>query len=397
MRQSRMSAAAASRAEAEPRELRRREAAELGGGRRCVQAAERRRRGARRSRRSMLARARSPGSAGRATARSSACATLPVRIGRSPRSCRVALAEQRVVREAAQELRVVVVEPEREAHVVDAAVAARPRRRSCRRRAAPLATRSSRSSTREHRRDTMPSVTTRVASLAMPAREPQRVRALRLKLGADGHPAESRDTLRRCCAGSRRGCRMRSRERKLQLFLELSQPGPETTVVDVGVTDAPFGGGSTRQLLRGALPVARADHRRRPHRARPLRRRVPAGAGRSRRRPRAAVRRRRVRSRLLERGRRARRRRPRRAAALRARALPRRAARVRDDAEPVVPARGAHAAPVRRTGCRPARASRDRRSTTCSTRSARRSSRRSFLTASVYSTRGMTLSRSGPA
>ena len=34
---------------------------------------------------------------------------------------------------------------------------------------------------------------------------------------------------------------MRSRERKLQLFLDLLQPGPETTVVDVGVTDATFG------------------------------------------------------------------------------------------------------------------------------------------------------------
>jgi hypothetical protein len=38
---------------------------------------------------------------------------------------------------------------------------------------------------------------------------------------------------------------MRSRERKLQLFLDLLQPGPDTTVVDVGVTDAPFGAGST--------------------------------------------------------------------------------------------------------------------------------------------------------
>jgi hypothetical protein len=36
---------------------------------------------------------------------------------------------------------------------------------------------------------------------------------------------------------------LRSRERKLRLFLELYRPGPETTVVDVGVTDAPFGAG----------------------------------------------------------------------------------------------------------------------------------------------------------
>jgi len=38
---------------------------------------------------------------------------------------------------------------------------------------------------------------------------------------------------------------LRSRERKLRLFLELFRPGPETTVVDVGVTDAPFGGDSS--------------------------------------------------------------------------------------------------------------------------------------------------------
>ena len=38
---------------------------------------------------------------------------------------------------------------------------------------------------------------------------------------------------------------LRSRQRKLERFLELFQPGPETTVVDVGVTDAPFGGGSS--------------------------------------------------------------------------------------------------------------------------------------------------------
>jgi hypothetical protein len=34
---------------------------------------------------------------------------------------------------------------------------------------------------------------------------------------------------------------LRSRERKLRLFCEIFRPGPETTVVDVGVTDAPFG------------------------------------------------------------------------------------------------------------------------------------------------------------
>jgi SAM-dependent methyltransferase len=47
---------------------------------------------------------------------------------------------------------------------------------------------------------------------------------------------------------------MRSRERKLQLFLELLQPGPETTVIDVGVTDAPFGAGSTDNFFEALYP-----------------------------------------------------------------------------------------------------------------------------------------------
>jgi Methyltransferase domain len=47
---------------------------------------------------------------------------------------------------------------------------------------------------------------------------------------------------------------MRSRERKLQLFLELLRPGPETTVVDVGVTDAPFGDGSTDNFFEALYP-----------------------------------------------------------------------------------------------------------------------------------------------
>jgi hypothetical protein len=47
---------------------------------------------------------------------------------------------------------------------------------------------------------------------------------------------------------------MRSRKRKLQLFLELFEPGPETTVVDVGVTDAPFGGGSTDNFFEARYP-----------------------------------------------------------------------------------------------------------------------------------------------
>jgi hypothetical protein len=47
---------------------------------------------------------------------------------------------------------------------------------------------------------------------------------------------------------------MRSRRRKLQLFIDLLQPGPETSVVDVGVTDAPFGSGSTDNFFEALYP-----------------------------------------------------------------------------------------------------------------------------------------------
>jgi SAM-dependent methyltransferase len=47
---------------------------------------------------------------------------------------------------------------------------------------------------------------------------------------------------------------LRSRERKLRLFLELLRPTAATTVVDVGVTDAPFGGGSTDNFFEALYP-----------------------------------------------------------------------------------------------------------------------------------------------
>ena len=47
---------------------------------------------------------------------------------------------------------------------------------------------------------------------------------------------------------------MRSRRRKLDLLLELFQPGPETTVIDVGVTDAPFGGRSSDNFFEALYP-----------------------------------------------------------------------------------------------------------------------------------------------
>ena len=120
---------------------------------------------------------------------------------------------------------------------------------------------------------------------------------------------------------------LRSRERKLRLFLDLFQPGPGDDRRRRRRDRRAVRRRLERQLLRGALPVARADHRRRPHRARPLRGRVPDRDGRARRRARASVRRRRVRPRLLERRDRARRRRARRAAAVHLGALPGRRAR----------------------------------------------------------------------
>jgi SAM-dependent methyltransferase len=47
---------------------------------------------------------------------------------------------------------------------------------------------------------------------------------------------------------------LRSRERKLELLLSLVGPGPDSTVVDVGVTNAPFGGGSTDNFLEAMYP-----------------------------------------------------------------------------------------------------------------------------------------------
>src|SRR3954453_3716219 len=47
---------------------------------------------------------------------------------------------------------------------------------------------------------------------------------------------------------------LRSREGKLRLFHELLRPGPETTVLDVGVTDAAFGAGSTDNFFEALYP-----------------------------------------------------------------------------------------------------------------------------------------------
>jgi SAM-dependent methyltransferase len=47
---------------------------------------------------------------------------------------------------------------------------------------------------------------------------------------------------------------LRSRERKLRLFTDLFGPGPDTTVIDVGVTDAPFGDGSSDNFFEALYP-----------------------------------------------------------------------------------------------------------------------------------------------
>jgi SAM-dependent methyltransferase len=57
--------------------------------------------------------------------------------------------------------------------------------------------------------------------------------------------------LRRAASGFSR----RSRERKLRLFLELFAPGPDTTVVDVGVTDSGVAGAyGTDNFLEAGYP-----------------------------------------------------------------------------------------------------------------------------------------------
>ena len=162
-RQSRTSAAPRRAPSPRPAELGRREASEVGGGRGGVEPAERARRRAdhasARSRRASRAVISCP-----ATARRSAWATVAVRSGRRPRSSRIGPPEQRIGGEAAQELRVVVVEPEHEAHPRRALPRSAPGRRRCRRgaaRRAPARARPAHASVV----GTTPSRTVRVASL----------------------------------------------------------------------------------------------------------------------------------------------------------------------------------------------------------------------------------------
>ncbi len=47
---------------------------------------------------------------------------------------------------------------------------------------------------------------------------------------------------------------LRSRKRKLELFLDSFEPGPGSSVVDVGVTNAPFGDGSSDNFFEALYP-----------------------------------------------------------------------------------------------------------------------------------------------
>ena len=64
---------------------------------------------------------------------------------------------------------------------------------------------------------------------------------------------------------------LRSRRRKLGLFMDAMRPTAETSVLDVGVDDLGFGessGCGDAELLRGALPLAAPDHGAGPARGR---------------------------------------------------------------------------------------------------------------------------------
>ena len=246
-------------------------------------------------------------------------------------------AEERVARVPAVELARVVVECEHEAGVVDGVLARRPHddasiRELVRRRPALL-----REARRPGRR---------------PGGEAKRVRPLRSQHRLDHRRQPYRPPRTRYFPAMRLAdsISLRSRERKLRLFLEELRPGPTTTVLDVGRGRARLRRGRRlrdAELLRGALPVARAHHGARPSRRRGLPVALPAHPLRPGRRVRAS---------------------PSRTAQFdivfsnaviehvggreRQRAFvvggdPGRPPRLHHDAEPPVPGRGAHAAPAR--------------------------------------------------
>ena len=131
---------------------------------------------------------------------------------------------------------------------------------------------------------------------------------------------------RRCCAGSRRGCPCGAASGSSGSSSSRSSPGrrrrSSTSASPTRRSAAARPTTSSRLATRGRERITGVGR----HGARSLSRRVPGDPGGARRRARAALRRRRVRPGVLECGRRARRRWPRRPAPVRARALPRRAA-----------------------------------------------------------------------
>ena len=201
-------------------------------------------------------------------------------------------AEQRVVTEAAAELGRVGVEGEHEAQQLEPLLVRCPQ---------------------QH-----------VSVRALPGLAAPAARQRRLERAAVGHqvqavgPGRSDDVfdhrLAPYCSLQMRltdAISLRSRRRKFALFMQTMAPTAETTVLDVGVDDSAFGErGALRdaQLLRGALPLAGADHGARLARRDAVPGELSERALRPGRRPRPAFRRRRVRPRLLERRDRARRR-----------------------------------------------------------------------------------------
>ena len=154
---------------------------------------------------------------------------------------------------------------------------------------------------------------------------------------------------------------LRSRRRKLRLFLDELRPTPATTVLDVGVDEVGFGaeggqsGCGTHNFFEELYPWRDRITALGLHDGASFRRRYPEIAyvqGDACALPFAGPV---VRRRLLERRDRARGR-PRPAATVRGRGAARRPARVPDDAEPLVPDRGAH-----ETATRPLAAARMRR------------------------------------
>ena len=163
---------------------------------------------------------------------------------------------------------------------------------------------------------------------------------------------------------------LRSRERKLRLFLDELQPTPDTSVLDVGADELGFGEGDgcgTLNFFEERYPWPERITALGLHDGDGLSRALPGHSLRPGRRVRPPLRGRRIRRRVLERGDRARRR-PRAPAQARQRGDPGGSPRLHHDAQPPLSRRGAHAAAARplasrtrsRTGCieQPGRSSR---------------------------------------